>query len=743
MIRSEIKKFTMSYEKCGELPCVAPCTLFSVLKENKIFEYPMNEGEAAAWQSYFDSPCQFFSTFDMTDLDIKRKYIYLRFYSVSGGADLLLNGEKIACFDNSQRIYTVDIKGRCRAGENEIRLIFHPDELSDMTARRLNLEHGLGLSDVGISGKVELLKFNNAIIDNVSLTETVNDGTATVNIRLETLGNADSVKAVATLVSGSGQMYYGGIVRGQGSIAVRNPLYWWPHGLGVQNIYRLTVNLYGEHDIEDTREYSIGIGNLGINREPSGALALANGTSFIPMGLYYTPQDEIYAGEKTEKTNALVMAAVRANCNTLVISGASGFASDALLSACDIYGITLWQELPPIVEGQNPDSYLAGLMSSIKRISYHPCLAALIDTAGDGADLGVELLCKNAAPDISFMTKEEYEKIDVASCTALPKDDTITAFAGKDPNLFSREMDWHSGDNMAKMLLYTATKYLYAADTSSFGYLTRLVQAEMMTDFIRGARVNRSFGGAAIISRLTDSRPTISDSMVDCFCRPKALQNYAARAFAPTVIIPKLEDGQISFAISNERRTAFEGELYYNVCDAQNNLIFTDSFGVSVSESSVFAFEGKDLTDVISGHEHEYYLQYGIREGALPVSCGTMLFTLPKRFAFVDPEIKAQISGAGRSLTMTIKAEAFAKDVEISFDGHDVLISDNCFDITSSAPIKLNLTVIGDTATPFELEESMRIKCVNTIGNVNKSLKKDRFEAKKEELLEKLNLNLF
>ena len=741
MIRSEIKDFTMNYEKCGSITCSAPVTLFSALKENGLYTPPMNEADAEKYKGYFDSPCEFTSTFNLTDIDVKRKYIYLRFHGIDGTADIYLNDTKLGLANNSHRVWTLDIKGICRVGKNDLRLVFSPEAGYGKVSHQLENEYGVPILDAGISGKVELLKFNNAIIDNITLTETLDGDAAMIHIHLETLGNSDSVKAVATLVSGSGQIYYGGFSRGQGSIRVRNPLYWWPRGLGVQNIYRLTVNLYGEHDIEDTCEYKIGICNLGINSSSSEALATVNGISFMPMGVYYTPADDIISSESDEKITALVIAAAKAGCNTLVVSGSGGFASERLLSACDAHGITVWQELPYVSIGDKPDidGYKIAVTSALKKMSYHPCLMAVVDSTGIG---DMDLLCKNAAPSLSFMSYDDYMKITIASYPAIPCDRTLWRLAPKGSNPLSADMEWHYGENIERMLVDTYKDYLYAENLSDFAYLTRLNQANKMMAYAREERVRRNHGGAAIISRLADSRPTVSDSMVDYFCNPKAIESYAAAFFAPISLIPKVEGSKVSFAVSNERRQSFDGFIYYRILDAENNLIYHSTDDVKVPEMSVMTFDGRDFGDIIAGHENEYYLEYGLREGAIAVTKATLLFVKPKRFAFVNPDIQVQISGVGRAHTMTIKSEAFAKDVEIYFEGMDVILSDNYFDITSSAPIKINVMVTsGAGVNSFDLEEAIRIRCVNTIGKVNKSLKKSRFDAKKQEILESLKID--
>ena len=744
MIRSEIKNFTLNFEKCGSISCTAPVTLLSALKEKGLYTTPVDEAEAMAYDGYFDSPCEFTSTFHMTDSDVKRKYIYLRFYGLDGTCDIYLNDKKLTRANNSHKAWTLDIKGICRVGKNDLRLVFSPESGYGKVLHQIESEYGIPTLDAGISGKVELLKFNNAIIDNITLTESLGEDFATIHIHLETLGNPDSVKAVATLVSGAGQVYYGGFSRGQGSIHVRGPLYWWPRGLGVQNIYKLTVNLYGESDIEDTREFKIGICNLGINDSPSGALCLANGVSFMPMGVYYTPADDIISPESDEKISALIITAAKAGCNTLVVSGSCGFASERLLSACDAHGIAVWQELPCIPAGEkiDVDGYKSALIYGLKKIAHHPSLLAVVDSMGN-SDIGdLQLLCKNAAPSLSFMSYDDYMKITMASYPAIPCDRTLSRITQDGSNPLCQRMEWHYGDNFERLILDVSKEYLYAENLSDFAYLTRLTQANKMMAYARGQRINRSFGGSAIISRLADSRPTVSDSMVDYFCNPKALENYAASFFAPLSVIPKVEGHKVSFAVSNERRQGFEGFIYYRILDSQNNLLYHGSDDVSVPEMSVVAFEGRDFKDVIAGHENEYYLEYGLRDGAVAVTKDTLLFVKPKRFDFVDPSIKAQISGVGRSFTMMLKAEAFAKDVEIYFEGIDVILSENYFDITSSAPLKINVMVTGNVdVSSFELEDALRIRCVNTIGKVNKSLKKSRFDAKKQEILGALNFD--
>ncbi len=61
------------------------------------------------------------------------------------------------------------------------------------------------------------------------------------------------------------------------------------------------------------------------------------------------------------------------------------------------------------------------------------------------------------------------------------------------------------------------------------------------------------------------------------------------------------------------------------------------------------------------------------------MSEGTVLFTVPKHFAFEDPHLRYECSGD----EITVYADAFAKYVEIDSPDSDFVLSDNYFDMNA------------------------------------------------------------
>lgn len=742
MIRSEIKNFTIRNEKLGSYPCTVPCSLLSVLSERGGVGAPKNEAELLELEGYFDSPVDLETSFELTAFDLARRYIFLRFRGLDTSAQIYLNGRLIAKTHNSQATYTVDVKSNVREGKNDLKITLSPEGAESFCRPnyRGEAEYSYSFSDAGIFSPVELLKFNNAIVDKVHISQRTEGESVVLSMRLDTLGNAESTKAVATLVSSAGQVYYGGFSRGQGMIQVRQPLYWWPHGLGMQNLYRLTVNLYGERDIEDSVEMNIGIGTQSVDVIDSHLTALANGVDYLPFAMIYTHADIFPARLTDEKIARLISSAAASNVNTLIISGEVGFADERIFDACDRLGIAVWQQLPFGKDGTilNMADYKRGISDSLSRLAHHPSLALVIDTVG--LDEGGELrsLCRNSAPHVSFMSADEYGRLPTLSYPAFPEMKTISQFAAEGANLLSEEVEWQIGDKLDKMLTDAAGEYLYAADLPDFAYLSRLLSARAAQRYVHSIRSDKERALPAIISRLADSHPTVSDAMLDYSSRPKALAYYQKRFFSPVLLIPVRDGFRVSFIISNERRQSFSGMINYRILDAENNLIYNGQDEVSAAEMSVTEVKGRDLSEVMRGHEREYYLEYSLRDGVNTVSRGTLLFVKPKRFAFRDPHIKTQISGSGRTMTLTISADSFAKDVEISFAGHDTDLRDNLIDITSQTPVKINFTVLSGSPSVFDLEESISTKCLYNIGNVNNSLKKARINTKIDNVLEKL-----
>lgn len=614
------------------------------------------------------------------------RYLYLRFTGAVGLTAVLVNGVRIG--ENLNTGYTVNlnIKNYVKQGDNTLELCF------------------AALPDSGILGSVELLRFNTAMIDKLCLTETQDGETVHIGIRVDALGSIDNVRTVATLVSPSGQMYYGGITRNRGVISVKNPLLWWPKGLGVQNLYKLTVNLYGDMEIEDTYEVRIGIRT--VRGDSASSLMYANGVSYLPMGATYYPPHVVYPETERNREYALLNSAARAGYNTIVIPHSAKFPSTEFFDLCDAHGIAVMVESGVDERGE------LDRISSIAEAAYHASLTYVDVIGGEGLEDAIAERLGAVAPGLDFAVHGAAPVY--CGADSLPTPRTLDEYLRPDErNLFCERIEGSDGERVAKMVINASKEYPYATSLSAFSYVSGLASADTACDAVTRSRIARGAAGRAVFNTLGSAQLGASPSAMDSSARWKVLQYRTVKAFAPVLVsCENLGGGKLSFRISNEHRKSYVGTLEYRLLDRKNRQITSASLECVVEAGSVSAPLVADVGEYITGRERDCYVEYSLRDGVSQTSRGTLFFVPKKHFNFADPEIKYEIVGSDRRFSITLSASAFASDVELSFEDSDAVLFDNYFDITSSAPMKIAFNVIGGIETAEHLARTLRIRSV-------------------------------
>ena len=300
---------------------------------------------------------------------------------------------------------------------------------------------------------------------------------------------------------------------------------------------------------------------------------------------------------------------------------------------------------------------------------------------------------------------------------SFPSMKTIRTFTDDERvNPFSDIMENHQKCDAgnSRILTHAAENYLYASDMPRLVYVSQLVQADAIRYGVEHMRRHRGRCMGSTYWQFNDCWPVASWSSVDCFGRWKALHYAAKRFYAPVLLTAHDEGFEVTLNISNETMSEFGGSVEYTVCDKYNKAIFSQRLDCSVGSLS-----SKDITTVcvkqyMFGFEKERYFKYTLFDAENnELSVQTLLFTKPKWFGFENPEIRAEIRAEGEIATIEISAAAFAKSVELDFDGTDIVLSDNYFDITSDKPIVLQ----GCTELPAaDLQGRLRIKSVYDIG---------------------------
>jgi beta-mannosidase len=264
----------------------------------------------------------------------------------------------------------------------------------------------------------------------------------------------------------------------------------------------------------------------------------------------------------------------------------------------------------------------------------------------------------------------------------------------EDRNIFSYIMEKHQRNNAAngKIMNYLYQTFLYPTDFETLIYATQLLQAEAVKYGVEHFRQNRGRCMGAIYWQLNDCWPVASWASLDYYHRWKPLHYYARRFFRPVMVSCEEEglltqdtnvntqrkDIEKSFRLSVANETREEKNLTaaWEIRDKTGRVLMEKTLPVRAGPLSAVWLDKVEVPDVAL---YDEYLSFHLFEGEEAVSGGTVIFSLPKHFHYLDPRLSYRLEGD----RIIVRAEAYAKSVEILNETEDLVLSDNYFDLNA------------------------------------------------------------
>ena len=299
---------------------------------------------------------------------------------------------------------------------------------------------------------------------------------------------------------------------------------------------------------------------------------------------------------------------------------------------------------------------------------------------------------------------------------------TVESFTEpEDRNIFSRVMEMHQRNRAAngKILDYLSQTYLYPKDFDSLLYASQLLQAEAIRYGVEHFRRYRGRCMGAVVWQLNDIWPVASWASIDYYGRWKALHYAECKMFAP-VLVSCEETGELTerpFCIQ-ERKSPIEMAIRLHVTnetwETKKGFVCwelrrTDATVIMEGKQKVTVppFDGVwlDKQEFTGQDERNCYVSYRFEQDGQTVSCGTTLFTPPKHFQFQNPHLSVSVSGEW----ITVKADAYAKSVEIIPVDGDVRLSDNYFDLNGDSK---EVKILSGDASAFRVRSVYDIAAV-------------------------------
>ncbi len=706
MLRLKIQDFKLNIDEKTGLAASLPCSMYTVLAAA--------EGKAP-WELHSDArSVEFTGVVEIEPHVLSHKHICLRIAGVSSPAEVVLNGKTISTPDSRDRIYVYNVKDRLFPGYNTIVIRFRREDEGRKTS-------GIRLRDLSpfdpAIESVTLMAFESAAINSVNITQAHAESGVTLNVNMGIIGDKTNVRAVATLVSPSGKIYYGGLSDGHGTITVSDPLLWWPCGMGVPNLYDLSVNLYHGDSAEDVFDMRIGLRSITADNGGDAVSVNVGGLPAFLRGMQVVPATLGAEFADPKKLARLIASAAGVGVNAIYVSPYGKAPSDELFDLCDKYGILVVLGIGDRhpTDTQQDDALKREIVDGPRRISHHASLAAFYINSSltARADALADLL-RSYCPDVPTVVAPN-EPV-TAMPVSLPDPRTLSEILTDGENnllSYAAETATEPAGALPGTVFAMSADYKMPLGNRQLAYVSQLAYADRLSTELATARRlgRRSF----FVNRLNDPRPLVSPATVDHYGRWTAAHYRLARLYSPFSILHETKGLSVSFVAYNDRAKEYSGTLSYRVLDTDNRELYRGSLEcMGLAPTSSADLGTVDVSDYVMGHERERYLVYSYSDGVQTRSA-TVFFCPKKHFKFRDPAIRATVSGSGRRFDVTLYAESFAAGVVLGFSETDALFGENGFDIIDNAPVRV-LFETTETVSAERLESELSLTSLYDVG---------------------------
>lgn len=404
MEKKLIQNWSVTVEPYGTFSTTLPASVYTVLlQEGKIPDpfYGLNEFSV---REISRKDSVFFTSFDLTEDELNREHLILRFDCIDTIATVLVNGVKVGQANNMFAAWDFEIGFAAKEGTNTLRVeiespIRYAEQAQDadhlwgqpdwMTMRgyqHLRKAHcmfgwdwGPQLPDMGIYRGVTLLAYDGARLEDfLVLQDHRNDGNVELTINAEFSDGAPH-DAVVSVSDPDGEQLFAPLVNGKASFVIKSPRLWWPRGYGEQPLYTVAV-CAGEQGEQTKR---IGLRTLTVSTAEdqwgSEFAFVVNGVKIFAMGADYIPADNLVPRITSQRITELIRSCVDANYNCLRVWGGGYYPDDTLFDLCDENGLLVWQDFMFAcavyrLTDEFRESVTREFIYNIKRLRNHPSL---------------------------------------------------------------------------------------------------------------------------------------------------------------------------------------------------------------------------------------------------------------------------------------------------------------------------------------------------------------------------------
>ncbi|MGD0018157.1 MAG: glycoside hydrolase family 2 protein [Candidatus Limnocylindrales bacterium] len=329
-----------------------------------------------------------------------------------------------------------------------------------------------------------------------------------------------------------------------------------------------------------------------------------------------------------------------------------------------------------------------------------------------------EWIVWHALAPFSAYRHETYRFVSEFGFESLPALATVAAFA-PDPadwNLGSPLLDHHQRCPVgnARILYYMAQQFRMPKDFASMVYLSQVLHAEAMRVGVEHWRRQRARCSGALYWQLDDCWPVSSWAGIDYFGRWKALQYATRRFYAPVLLSAEVEGDGVSLAVTNDMAARWRGEVRWSLERLDGGVVASGRESV---EAAGLATTSVTLVPVTAPADERRSLIL-VSELLVAGSRRALVVTpfvpdkqLMLRRPTIELAIETAVEGSAGRATVRLRSDTFARWVELSLDGAEVVPDDNYLDL----PAGRDVAVSFDLPQGWDLDRARKALRVRSV----------------------------
>ncbi len=323
-------------------------------------------------------------------------------------AEVRVNDVVVGQARNMNRTHRFDLRAAVRPGRNHLAVTFaaglpaaerfsaelgprphvngHPYNGIRKMAANYGWDWGPVLVTAGIWRPIEVQAWHTARLAGVRPLATVADGIGTVEVHadLARAGSGTLTLRVSTADSQVTVPIGPDAVTGVARIEVTDVELWWPHGMGAQTRYPLTVELRTGDEVLDRWTGAVGFRTVRIDMTPdqhgTPFVIEVNGVPLFARGVNWIPDDCFPSRVSRDRYSARLHAARDANVTLVRVWGGGRYESEDFYDVCDELGLLVWQDFLFACAAYAEEEPLRGEVEAeareaVTRLSAHPSLA--------------------------------------------------------------------------------------------------------------------------------------------------------------------------------------------------------------------------------------------------------------------------------------------------------------------------------------------------------------------------------